>query len=170
MNYKKGQIALEYLMNYGWTFLILGIVIVVILATGVFNPNSFVMEMCYLGPSFDCNSQLATQTVDTKLLINITNKLSYPIKLVNITFTTEDLGSAGESSTTKTFSNGELNTTDWKAVNVTFKGSVQPNKNTVKKIKIKLVFLICAEEVNENCVNNENYVHTVNGRIVARVI
>lgn len=36
---KRGQTALEYLMTYGWTILIIGVIAVVLWTMGVFNPK-----------------------------------------------------------------------------------------------------------------------------------
>lgn len=67
MKTMKGQAAIEYMMNYGWAVLVLAIVMGAILFTGVFNPNYFVMEECYLGPALNCHAQLISGATDTTL-------------------------------------------------------------------------------------------------------
>ncbi len=165
----RGQAAIEYLMNYGWAVFVLAVVISAILFTGIFNPNYFVMEECYLGPSLSCNSQLIGQQADTKLLINITNRLGYKVKLKNITFSAENLGKQGMNSASFVFSNGKMDSGDSNVSSVLFTGPAQPRKNTVKKISLTLSYYICAEEVNPLCDETPPYLRTVSGRIVAQV-
>lgn len=168
---KKAQAAMEYLINYGWAMLVLAIVIGAIVFTGAFNPSYFVMEECNLGPSFNCYAQLAQDAYDTSktnVFMNITNAMSYPVNLTNISFTAEDIGIQG--ITINTVNVGTyLASGDSALVKGIFSGSVRPQKGTVKKINLNLSYYVCAEEVNPACNREDVYLRKANGRIIAQV-
>ncbi len=155
----KGQAAVEYLMNYGWAVLILAIIIGVIFFTRVFNPNYFVMEECYAGPSFGCQSQLISG-VTTKLAINISNRLSYPINLKSIKFTSENLG------TVSNITDINLSSGNSTVLSVIF--PKETKKSATKKISMNISYYICAEEVNPACKLNSDFLRSLSGRIVAQ--
>lgn len=170
MQQRRGQAAIEYLMNYSWAILILALVIAIILASGIFNPTYFVMEECYLGPSFSCHEQLIHRNTDTRLLFNITNRLGYPIKLNNITFYAENLGKSGMNAVSLDLADVYVENGGSNVSSIFFTGPSQPPKGTVKKIYINLTYYICAEEVNSQCKTDPPFLRTVSGRIVTRII
>ncbi len=158
MDNKKGQAAVEYLATYGWALLILAIVIAAILAMGVFNPNYFVIEECYLGPSFNCHAQLVGEATQTRLLLNISQALGYPAKVKNMTFYSENLGSASIDL------DAFMNSSDSKVLEAVFP---KPSfKGTVKKITVNLTYYICAEEINPSCDCNSTFRRTISGNFV----
>ncbi len=170
MQSRKGQAAIEYLMNYSWAILVLAIVIGAMLFSGVFNPNYFVMEECYLGPAFKCHAQLIGNPASgAKLLINITNAHGYPVKIKNMTFSAENLGKSGATSTPLDFGNVRIENSASNVSGVTFPGPMQPEKGVAKKILMNLTYYICAEEVNPACDATPPFVETVSGRVVAQV-
>lgn len=163
----KGQVIIEYLINYGWALLVLAIVMAAMLATGVFNPSYFVIEECYLGSSFSCHAQLASISGSTVAYINVSNTMGYPIRLANITFSAENVGGvAGIRNETATM-NLDMNTGSSTIATAVFSGQTQ--KGSVKKILMQISYYICAEEVNPTCAADSSYLRTVSGRMVQKV-
>lgn len=163
MNSKKGQAAIEYIMDYSWALLLLAIVIGAIFFTGAFNPTQFVMKECYFGPQFKCNSQLIDRSPSTQLLINITNLHTYRIKLKNVSFSSDDLGTKLFSPTPATI----INSSDSNLLDISF--PKQSIKGEIKKILVNITYYICAEEVNPTCNETDSFQHIVSGRIVEQV-
>lgn len=169
MKARKGQVSIEYLMNYGWAFLVLAIVIAAIFATGAFNPNYYAMEECYLGSSFNCHSQLVQNATrpGVDAYINITNALGYPVRLNNLTFALEDSG----ATSIQTLALGtKLNNTESIIPSAAplYSSSLIP-KGTGKKVLMTLTYYICAEEVNPDCGTDPNYLRTISGRITSQI-
>ncbi len=50
----RAQSAMEYLTTYGWAILIIGVVIALLAAMGVFSPNTYVSNSCLLPAQFRC--------------------------------------------------------------------------------------------------------------------
>ncbi len=167
----KGQAAVEYLMNYSWAILVLALVIGAIAFSGVFNPNYFVMEECYMGPSFNCHDQLIiTSPSSTRLVMNVTNGLGYPIKLASIGYTTDNLGLPGTNTTYKFFSGGYMDNGNSTVITMYFNGSAQPQRDAVRKIILNVSYYICAEEVNPECIANSTFMRSISGRVITRVL
>ena len=173
MNSKKGQAAAEYLVTYGWALLLLVAVIAIILSTGIFNPSYFISEECVLQPDIACTGYQMYRMggdQDAILMMRVENRLGYDMKLANVKIITNDLGVAGE---------GVLAPQEGMPVflrqgdNVTLKyvitGEKQPAVDSVQRMKVELTYYSCAREVNPDCVANAEYLHTVAGRITARV-
>jgi uncharacterized protein (UPF0333 family) len=55
---KKGQGALEFLMTYGWAFLVILIMIGALAYFGVLSPTKFLPERCTFGSQFMCKDYL----------------------------------------------------------------------------------------------------------------
>jgi hypothetical protein len=78
---RKGQAAMEYLMTYGWAFLVIAVVIAVLLAMGVFNqPTSCSFDS--LG--FTCANMPSVTATNGMLYMRITNANTNPINVTNI--------------------------------------------------------------------------------------
>ncbi|MFA5077211.1 MAG: hypothetical protein WC488_02180 [Candidatus Micrarchaeia archaeon] len=165
MHYGKGQVAIEYLMNYGWAILVLAIVIAAIMFTGALNPTYFINEECYLGTSFRCFSQMQAQTSGARLALNITNTMSYPVRIKNVTFTPSEAGAAGTPTTWEP--NALLNSSD-SLVNLDIQLQGAFPKGNSKKMVVQVSYYICAEEVNPACDAQTAFLRTVSGRIVAQ--
>ncbi|MDE1761752.1 MAG: hypothetical protein KGH59_02665 [Candidatus Micrarchaeota archaeon] len=48
------QSAMEYLLTYGWAFLIIAVVLSAMFVLGVFNPGSLIQNSCILPAGFSC--------------------------------------------------------------------------------------------------------------------
>ncbi len=53
--YKKAQGALEFLMTYGWAFLVILVMIGALAYFGVLNPTKFLPDKCTFGTEVTCN-------------------------------------------------------------------------------------------------------------------
>lgn len=168
---RRGQAAAEYLVTYGWALLLLVAVIAIILSTGIFNPSYFISEECVLQPDLACTGhQLyrAGGTGDTTLLVRVENRLGYDIRLGKATIIAKDLGSAGEVR--KELDLGkELGQGRNETFSFTFGGERQPPVDSIQRMRVELTYYSCAREVNPDCEEKSEYMHTVSGRITARV-
>lgn len=52
---RKSQAALEFLMTYGWVFIIIAAVFFVLLTMGIFSPQNLVGSQCRLPNGFSCS-------------------------------------------------------------------------------------------------------------------
>ncbi len=69
---KKAQGALEFLMTYGWAFLVILIMIGALAYFGVLSPNKFLPERCNFGSQFLCKDyQMSTTEVTLRLQNNL---------------------------------------------------------------------------------------------------
>ena len=69
---KKAQGALEFLMTYGWAFLVILIMIGALAYFGVLSPSKFLPERCTLTTGLTCTDyQLTTNTLDLKVRNNM---------------------------------------------------------------------------------------------------
>jgi len=170
---RKGQAAAEYLVTYGWALLALVVIIAIILSTGVFNPSYFISEECVLQPDIACTGHQMYRTggdQDAVLLIGVENRLGYDIKLANVEITTNDLGVAGErvlepqGGVPKVMKQGDNVTLTY-----VITGEKQPAVDSMQRMRVELTYYSCAREVNSECIASSEYMHTVAGRITARV-
>jgi hypothetical protein len=173
MNSKKGQAAAEYLVTYGWALLLLVAVIAIILSSGIFNPSYFISEECVLQPDIACTGHQMYRVggdQNAVLKIGVENRLGYDIKLADVKITTNDLGAAGEKVWEP---QGGVPAVMRQGDNVTLTyvitGERQPAVDSMQRMRINLTYYSCAREVNQECIANQEYLHTVAGRITARV-
>lgn len=94
---QKGQVALEYLVTYGWALLALVIVVALLIASGAFSPGAFSSQECVFQPDLPCSAFILYKNSDEKstLKFNVANGLGYPIKVTGITYTATDMGERG---------------------------------------------------------------------------
>ncbi len=78
----SGQSAMEYLTTYGWAILIIVVVLSVLVALGVFNPNTYVSDTCTLPAGFECQSSVLAS--NGMLTFTISQFTSTPIVLTAI--------------------------------------------------------------------------------------
>ncbi len=171
MDSKKGQAAAEYLVTYGWALLLLVAVIAIILSTGIFNPSYFISEECVLQPDIACTGyQLYTSGGDTTTLkIRVENRLGYDIRLDDVKITTNDVGVAGPHTWEPEQRPGLLPQGQNTTLTYVFRGERQPAVDSMERMQVELTYYSCAREVNPTCEAKSEYLHTVAGRITARV-
>jgi hypothetical protein len=51
---RKGQVALEYLITYGWAFLVILAIVGVLGYFGLLNPSKYIPESCEFGEQLKC--------------------------------------------------------------------------------------------------------------------
>ena len=59
---RKGQVALEFLMTYGWAFLIILVVIGAFIYFDVLNPSRLVGESCTFPAGLNCVDQIVSES------------------------------------------------------------------------------------------------------------
>jgi hypothetical membrane protein len=78
----KLQSAIEYLMTYGWAFMIMASVLIALALFGVFNGGSNLQQSCVFPGTFGCsNLQINTNGIIRIQLQLLTN---YPVNIVSI--------------------------------------------------------------------------------------
>ncbi|MFT4344012.1 MAG: hypothetical protein ACMXYE_04680 [Candidatus Woesearchaeota archaeon] len=87
-SHKKSQNAMEFLMMYGWSFLVIIIGIAALIAFGVFAPQRFIPDRCDAS-TFVCTSVSATENQIVMVLIN-----PHSHSLYNATFSMTECSSS----------------------------------------------------------------------------
>jgi len=133
----RGQSSVEYLMTYGWAFIILLAVIAILYSFGVFNPQQYMGEECLFQPSLQCKSMsLSSSTGDFKLYL--TNGLGY--KITNVKYTAQLL-STGEMQPTSPIILREVKPNEVIYISTTFKPETL-RTGTLEKVKVTLTYQI----------------------------
>jgi hypothetical protein len=80
---RKAQGALEFLMTYGWAFLVILIMIGALAYFGVLNPNRFLPDRCTFGSQIICKTDqmVINNEVQTTLLAVVTNNFGGDVRL-----------------------------------------------------------------------------------------
>ncbi len=86
---KKAQGALEFLMTYGWAFLVILIMIGALAYFGVLSPSKFLPERCTLTTGLTCTDYKLT---DITLNLKVRNNMGMTINIT--TFTAVDADGA----------------------------------------------------------------------------
>ena len=94
---KKAQGALEFLMTYGWAFLVILIMIGALAYFGVLSPTKFLPERCNFGSQFLCKDYLVSSDGTTAdITLKLQNNLGQAIYvLTNSTNATTQEGFGG---------------------------------------------------------------------------
>ncbi|MEM4268126.1 MAG: hypothetical protein QXK37_04835 [Candidatus Woesearchaeota archaeon] len=88
---RKGQGALEFLMTYGWAFLVILIMIGALAYFGVLNPGRFLPDRCDFGANALCKKdQFVINNAATGTIVaTLTNNLGTNIRVYGWTVTTD---------------------------------------------------------------------------------
>jgi hypothetical protein len=93
---KKAQGALEFLMTYGWAFLVILIMIGALAYFGVLSPTKFLPERCTFGSQFMCKDYLlSTDGSTADVIVQLQNNLGQAIYVLDTesdTYSQEGLG------------------------------------------------------------------------------
>ena len=90
---RKSQTALEFLVTYGWAFLIIIIMIGTLAYFGILNPSNLLPDKCEFGIGVQClNFQIYKSTED-RFRLRLKNSLGQTINVQSLTIAKED-GSA----------------------------------------------------------------------------
>lgn len=102
--WRKGQIAMEYLITYGWALVIIAVIMAMLYST-IFKPEFYIAEACNMAPGLECNPQTtqlkgAETPEGAYLSLMLTNLMTYDITFNSLEFTTTDLAAPGEMTYT----------------------------------------------------------------------
>jgi hypothetical protein len=83
---KKGQQAMEFMMQYGWAFLVVAAGISALAYFGVFSPKDLIVSKCVYGSGVGCKDFKATEDTVALTLIN-----AFPEELIqaNVVFSSD---------------------------------------------------------------------------------
>ncbi|MBS3067291.1 hypothetical protein J4450_01195 [Candidatus Micrarchaeota archaeon] len=154
----RGQVAIEYLMTYGWAILVLLIIIGLILGSGIASP--IISEDCNLGSKITCRHFLYNDGANLKLLINMTNGFEHKIKIKTITVTL-----VGKGNMATVLTNDDPESGESSSIEATFAGYNAP-RDSSKTIQVLINYYSCAPEVNPSCVDIAT--HPISGKISAK--
>jgi hypothetical protein len=162
---RRGQAAIEYLMTYGWAILALVIIIAVLLASGVANPNFFVSEECTLGSNLPCQVGLVNIEQESRLFLEVGNGFAYGIVIKKI-----EVFSIADNSKKITFAPAQTLIESGGSISVDEKLDDFLSTNSVARFFVNVTYVSCAPEVaspGSECSDEE---HTIVGRLTAKVI
>ncbi len=171
---------MEYLVTYGWALLLLVAIIAALLASGVFSASAFMQQECSFQPDFQCWPfvlyKAGTGTgASTALSTQFHNGFGYPIKVTEVNYTVENIGSEGvHTETFDTVTCTLPNVVIEQGGNLTltkeFSGSRQPSVGEMKTIKVTITYVNCALATNKvTCRGGNPPSHVISGRVVGRV-
>ncbi|MCF7798265.1 hypothetical protein K9M74_00005, partial [Candidatus Woesearchaeota archaeon] len=84
---RKGQAALEYLITYGWGFLVILVAIGVLSYFGLLNPQRYVPDTCEFGEQIKCVDHLIVNQEDSGLsgyvVLRVRNNFEEDIQITN---------------------------------------------------------------------------------------
>lgn len=86
---KKSQVAMEFLMTYGWAFMIILIMIGAIAYFGVTDPDRFISDRCTASSGFFCEDYFLETNQSTFLLRNNRGR-TITIETSNIVLSDQD--------------------------------------------------------------------------------
>lgn len=88
---KKAQGALEFLMTYGWAFLVILIMIGALAYFGVLSPTKFLPERCTFGTQFLCKDYLLTYNDGApSIALKLQNNLGQAIYVTSVDATSQE--------------------------------------------------------------------------------
>ncbi|MEM3364689.1 MAG: hypothetical protein QXS93_04250 [Candidatus Micrarchaeia archaeon] len=136
MSCKRAQSSVEYLMTYGWAFIILLAVIAILYSFGVFNPQQYMAEECLFQPSLQCKSMSLSTRGDFSLVL--TNGLGYRIRINEVSLDMLSTGQKGVKGQASAFAdpNGQI------TINAKFDDKGTFRTSTLEKVKVTLTYQI----------------------------
>ncbi|MBR9692563.1 hypothetical protein GOV07_01385 [Candidatus Woesearchaeota archaeon] len=91
---RRAQASLEYIITYGWAFLVILIVIGALAYFGVLNPSKWVPDDCDFGAQLECvDYQVRAGANDISLFVR--NNFGKEIDITDVKITIEDIGPVG---------------------------------------------------------------------------
>lgn len=89
----RGQAAMEYIVTYGWAFLVILVAIGALAYFGVINPSMFLPGRCTVSGGFSC---LQYKVTATQVQLGIQNNLGVDADQVSISLFSADCTGSGE--------------------------------------------------------------------------
>ncbi len=153
LNNKRGQEALEYLLTYGWAFLVILIILGALTYFGVFNPSRYAPDRCSFGLQIKCKDYYVNGSVG-ELSLKLRNTLGDNITITKVK--EEDHNDAWEAG--KTVGQSE---------NVEIRGVPLNETRLIKDEKISLLVNLTFHRGNTEDVDNPT--HSVLGEVYTTV-
>jgi len=172
---KRGQGALEFLMTYGWAFLVILIMIGALAYFGVLSPTRFLPERCIFGNQFVCKDYLINYNSGApKLSLQLQNNLGQAIYVTKVDVTSQEgLGSCGTIAVTDSenanaydsaASGSVASISDGEFFKVTVSGCTSlggMTQGSKYKLQTDITYYAAASD--------NTYTHTVTGEVFASV-
>ncbi len=155
---KKGQGALEFLMTYGWAFLVILIMIGALAYFGILDPTKFLPDRCSFGSEVTCRDTAVSSAGDVSL--RLVNGLGISVQVKNFSisnpdgFTCSNLNTSISSNETFVWQRGE--TVDFLGTGCTG-GGIQDAAGDKFKFNVKINWY--------DIKSNQNYMHTTEGEV-----
>lgn len=108
----RGQAAIEYLVTYGWAFLVIIVAVAALSYFGVINPRSWFPDRCDLGSQLECSdSEIVVGSEETVISFYVQNNFGKAIIITKANVTLENGVTVGSLSpqTGVTLNAGALN-------------------------------------------------------------
>ncbi len=178
MMYRQAQGALEFLMTYGWAFLVILIMIGALAYFGVLSPTKFLPERCTFGTQFLCKDYLLSYNAGAPVVtLRLQNNLGQAIYVTDVdatsqegfggctvTSVTTDSGAtdvydstgAGSSGTISSISDGEFFDM---VLDCTDTGGM--TEDSKYKVSVNIVYFAAT--------SSSSFSHTVQGEVFANV-
>jgi hypothetical protein len=129
---KKGQVAMEYVMIYGWAILAVMVIMGFIINYANINPADFMGEECNFDVGLVCNDFAIYESGEKNIALSVTNGFSKSITITNIAF------SGGFKHTAKLSPVIEIPPTDTKLIEIN--AGIEPFKNEKVDITVEYYY------------------------------
>ncbi len=158
--HKKSQVALEFLTTYGWTFLVIIIMISTLAYFGILSPSKILPDRCNFGVEFECKDFQISWTSDS-IKVRLKNNVGDAIKITSMTISAESAVALGcdTPDISDVWATSDIKDFTFSACNAQEAGFIQGEKG---KALIKINYYAIR--------SGEGYLHEVNGEIFATVI
>jgi hypothetical protein len=143
---RRAQVAMEYLVTYGWALIIILAVIVALYAYGPFRPEFYVTERCDMAPGMSCTAFSLAYTEDGQQInfkLNLNNVMGYKIKANEVNITATNLFGPGQVTKTVQVIQKEGGVVNGDSLRVEYLISpstqgITPSRNNMYSIKIEM--------------------------------
>lgn len=91
--YSKAQGALEFLMTYGWAFLVILVMVGALAYFGILNPSKFLPDRCNFGAEVMCKKgEFVIQNNNAETIkVNLINQFGSTVKVKSVTTSSDIL-------------------------------------------------------------------------------
>lgn len=171
---KKAQGALEFLMTYGWAFLVILIMIGALAYFGVLSPTKFLPERCTFGTQFLCKDYLLSYNSGAPAVtLRLQNNLGQVIFVTSVDATSQEgFGGCTATSLVDSTGNSALDTSGDGSVESISDGEYMDvvldctdtggmTEGSKYKVQVNLVYYAAT--------SSSSFSHTVQGEVFANV-
>ncbi len=87
---RRGQASLEYLVTYGWAFLVILVAIGALAYFGVINPSKWIPDKCDFGSQLECEDFEAVTVPSPEIRLFVRNGFGKEIEILQLRLVTDD--------------------------------------------------------------------------------